>query len=105
MHFEDEFDDALVDWENMVSAVDDFEEDAVVYVDFHSVVDGIFLHFVADGAAHDTAAVNVASAENYQEVGIGAAMIQPALDDSFVAAFGHHVHFLEHTLIEGHSSI
>ena len=48
-----------------MSVVDDFGEDAVVYVDLHSVVDGIFLHFVADGAADDTAAVNVASAENY----------------------------------------
>lgn len=88
-----------------MSAVDDFGEDAVVYVDLHSVVDGIFLHFVADGAADDTAAVNVASAENYWEVVIGAAMIPLALDDSFAAAFDPHVHFLEHTLIEGHSSI
>ena len=65
IHFEDELDDALVDWENMVSVVDDFGEDAVVYVDCHSVVDEIFLHFVADGAVDDTVAVNVASAENY----------------------------------------
>jgi hypothetical protein len=49
----------------MVSVVDDFGEDAVVYVDCYSVVDEIFLHFVADGAVDDTAAVNVASAENY----------------------------------------
>ena len=48
-----------------MSVVDDFGEDAVVYVDLHSVVDEIFLHFVAGGAADDTAAVNVASAENY----------------------------------------
>ena len=32
-------------------------------------------------------------------------MIPLALDDSFVAAFDQHVRFLEHTLIEGHSSI
>ena len=48
-----------------MSVVDDFGEDAVVYVDFHSVVDEIFPHFVADGAVDDTAAVNVASAESY----------------------------------------
>ena len=48
-----------------MSVVDDFGEDAAVYVDCHSVVDGIFLHFAADGAVDDTAAVNVASAENY----------------------------------------
>ena len=89
----------------MGSVVDEFGEDAVVYVDCYSVVDEIFLHFVADGAVDDTAAVNVASAENYWEVGIGAAMIPLALDDSFVAAFDHHVHFLAHTLIEDHSSI
>ena len=49
----------------MGSVVDEFGEDAVVYVDCCSVVDEIFLHFVADGAVDDTAAVNVASAENY----------------------------------------